>query len=112
MKDQWIVRILLAVGLLGTIGGAALAQTTAPGGPARAAVPVEDDSALLEKTCAGCHALDQVVSQRHDAAEWDAIVQQMLGYGASASPDEAARITRYLTAHHGKQDTSPAATQP
>ncbi len=77
----------------------AVAQTVAP---APAADPERvQTAALFEKTCSGCHELEQAISQPQDVAGWHATVERMVGYGAALTPAEQDRIARYLATEHG-----------
>jgi len=71
-------------------GGASVA----PSAPVE--LPSGGAKALMEKTCGTCHSLDVVTSQRRNATEWNAIVQNMIARGAQASDPEANAIVAYL----------------
>jgi hypothetical protein len=52
---------------------------------------------LVERTCGtGCHSVEVVTSQRMNASEWNAVVQNMVARGASASDVEVKAIVGYL----------------
>ena len=53
---------------------------------------------LLMKICADCHGLDIIVSQRATKDGWAAIVDSMVGRGASGSKEELDTIVEYLAA--------------
>ena len=60
-------------------------------------LPPGGAKALMEKTCGtACHSLDTVTSQRMNAKQWNAIVQNMIARGAQASDPEANVIVDYL----------------
>ena len=53
---------------------------------------------LVEGHCGLCHDLGRVVAIKRHKADWGAIVANMVGRGAPATPDEARTILAYLTA--------------
>jgi hypothetical protein len=72
----------------------AFAPTVLPPGGARA---------LVDKACgAGCHAMEVVTSQRMSAADWDAVVQNMVARGAQASEGDVKAIVEYLSRTLGR----------
>ena len=61
------------------------------------ALPAGGAKALVEKTCGtGCHSVEVVTSQRMNATEWNAVVQNMVARGAPASDAEVKVIVEYL----------------
>lgn len=77
----------------------ASAQTLAPG-------PGED---VIEDNCQNCHGLDHITSAHHDAAGWQAIVNDMISRGASLTEDQEAQVVAYLAAHYGPPGGSSSA---
>jgi cytochrome c5 len=73
--------------------------------PATAAVkvtlPVGPGKDLVETRCTACHDLERVAVIKRQKADWPALVANMVGRGAVATPEEAQSITSYLTAHFG-----------
>ncbi|MBZ5596561.1 MAG: PQQ-binding-like beta-propeller repeat protein [Acidobacteriia bacterium] len=66
-------------------------------------LPAGGAKALVEKTCGtGCHSVEVVTSQRMNAAEWNAVVQNMVARGAQASDAEVKVIVEYLTKTLGR----------
>lgn len=61
-----------------------------------------DQKALVEKTCASCHSLEVVTSQRMNQQGWNAIVQNMVARGAQASDAEVQVIVNYLAKTLGR----------
>ncbi len=58
---------------------------------------------LVEKACgSGCHSVEVVTSQRMNAAEWNAVVQNMVARGAQASDAEVKVIVDYLAKTVGR----------
>ena len=79
--------------------GAAPAERETPAASPSAPLllPAGGAKALLEKTCAtGCHSVEVVTSQRMNAKEWNAIVQNMVARGAKATDPEIHAIVDYL----------------
>ena len=52
-------------------------------------------------TCTACHALGTVTAQRHTAADWQAILEDMRARGAKMDDAAQGRIRDYLAAHLG-----------
>ncbi|HMA71723.1 MAG TPA: hypothetical protein VKP67_09580 [Xanthobacteraceae bacterium] len=75
------------------------------GGPAGSAAKVTLPGGLgkdlVEARCTACHDLERVASIKRQKAEWPALVANMVGRGAVATPDEAQLITSYLASHFG-----------
>jgi cytochrome c5 len=66
---------------------------------ARAALP----DRKLDKTCGtGCHAVEVVTSQRMNAADWNAVVQNMVARGAQAPDGDLKAIVEYLSKTLGR----------
>ncbi len=78
-----------------------LAANFGPTAPAASATPVAlpvgPGKDLVEARCTVCHDLERVASARRQKSEWPALVANMVGRGAVATPDEAQAITSYLT---------------
>ncbi len=66
-------------------------------------LPAGGAKALVEKTCGtGCHSVEVVTSQRMNATEWNAVVQNMVARGAPASDAEVKVIVDYLSKTLGR----------
>lgn len=64
---------------------------------APAVLPPGGAKALVDKTCGtGCHSVEVVTSQRKNAADWNAVVQNMVARGAQASDADVKAIVDYL----------------
>lgn len=50
----------------------------------------------MERKCSGCHDLSIVANVRHSRGEWQAVVQRMIGRGASLTPHERRSVVEYL----------------
>ena len=87
------------------VAAAAAAQRGRPrvGAFTTVVLPAGGAKALVEKTCGtGCHSVEVVTSQRMNAAEWNAIVQNMVARGAPASDAEVKVIVDYLAKTLGR----------
>jgi len=71
---------------------ASAAKVTLPGGPGKD---------LVEARCTACHDLERVAVIKRQKADWSAVVANMIGRGAVATPDEAQAIASYLASHFG-----------
>ena len=71
---------------------ASAATVTLPGGPGKD---------LVEARCTACHDLERVAVIKRQKADWPALVANMVGRGAVATPDEVKAITSYLVSHFG-----------
>lgn len=97
MKETMMKRNLLrftmscAMTLTG-LSGSAIAQDL-PDGPGKAA---------LVKVCGSCHGVDYIDGLKHTKAEWQAVVDSMIGRGAMATDEEVAAIVGYLTKNFGR----------
>jgi cytochrome c5 len=76
-----------------TAPGAAAVKVTLPGGG-----PGKE---LVAARCTACHDLERVAAVKRQKADWPALVANMVGRGAVATPDEAQAITSYLAANFG-----------
>ncbi|HTV29938.1 MAG TPA: hypothetical protein VMF32_19385, partial [Xanthobacteraceae bacterium] len=56
---------------------------------------------LVETHCALCHDLDRIATTKRRKQDWPAIVNNMVAWGAPASPEEAKTITDYLATNFG-----------
>jgi cytochrome c5 len=84
-----------------------LAANFGPGATSVAAAPVAlpagPGKELVESRCTACHDLERVAVAKRQRGDWPALVANMVGRGAVASPDEAKAITSYLTANFGAE---------
>ena len=87
------------------VTAAAAARRGVPqvGAFAPAVLPAGGAKALVDKTCGtGCHSVEVVTSQRMNAADWNAVVQNMVARGAQASDADVKAIVEYLGKTLGK----------
>ena len=73
----------------------------APAAAVKSDLPAGPNRDLVEKTCTGCHSTTQFSTQRLSRAEWDAMVVQMVGYGANVPEDKQPLIVDYLATNLG-----------
>jgi mono/diheme cytochrome c family protein len=57
---------------------------------------------LVETRCGLCHDLERVATAGRDKKQWPVIVNSMVSWGATATPEEAKTITDYLAANFSK----------
>ncbi len=70
--------------------------------PARAvSLPEGEGKQLVETRCGLCHDLERVTAVKRRKAEWPLIVANMIGSGATATPEEAKAISYYLATNFG-----------
>jgi hypothetical protein len=60
-------------------------------------LPKGDGQEETKELCGGCHNLQKVVQSRKTPQEWERSVNDMLARGAQIFPDEAEKITKYLS---------------
>jgi len=63
------------------------------------ALPAGVGRVVLQRACSTCHGVDVVTATRLDRAGWEDKVHDMVGRGASASPDEVEQVIGYLAAN-------------
>ena len=56
---------------------------------------------LVETRCGLCHDLERVAIVKRGKQAWPVIVNNMVAWGATATPDEAKAISDYLAANFG-----------
>jgi len=65
--------------------------------PPVSAERLEQGRQLTEKFCTTCHGLQSETAGGKTPEGWQATVEQMIGLGADATPEQAKMITDYLT---------------
>jgi hypothetical protein len=73
------------------------------------ALPDGPGKAVLMDTCTSCHDTSVITAQRHTASEWNDVVTQMAGFGATVTDDQTKSIVAYLAAHYGNSNPGPQA---
>jgi cytochrome c5 len=91
-REAGMVVAYLAANFGPTTPAASAVQVALPGGPGKD---------LVEARCTVCHDLERVASAKRQKSEWPALVANMVGRGAVATPDEAQEISTYLASHFG-----------
>lgn len=62
-----------------------------------ALLPAGDGQQETKELCGSCHNLQKIVQSRKTPQEWERTVNDMLARGAQIFPEEAEKITGYLT---------------
>jgi competence ComEA-like helix-hairpin-helix protein len=70
-------------------------------------LPDNAGRAEFESACGHCHSLERSTDLRLTAAQWQAVVDDMVGRGALASSDDVQRIVAYLARHFGPDAPPP-----
>jgi mono/diheme cytochrome c family protein len=91
-REANMVVAYLAANFGPTAPAAAATRVTLPSGPGKE---------LVEARCAACHDLERVASAKRQKSQWPALVANMVGRGAVATPEEAQAISSYLASHFG-----------
>ncbi len=91
-REAAMVVAYLAANFGPTTQAASATPVALPGGPGKD---------LVEARCTACHDLERVASAKRQKAEWPALVANMVGRGAVATPEEAQAISSYLVTHFG-----------
>ena len=73
----------------------------APPGKVAVTLPAGAGKELVETRCTLCHDLERVAVVKRPRQHWPAIVANMVGRGATATPEEAGTIATYLAAQFG-----------
>ncbi len=95
------------VSYLATSFGPGMSFPTQP--PVAVTLPDGPGKELVESSCAICHGLDRVVATTRPAGQWDAMVKQMVFFGAPLSADQAKTVTAYLSTRFGRPGQATAA---
>ncbi|MBL8550739.1 MAG: hypothetical protein JNJ73_12215 [Hyphomonadaceae bacterium] len=71
-------------------------------------LPRNDGYELVAGYCSGCHSLQIVMQQRHDARTWDGLLTFMVSQGMPApEAAERANLISYLSRNFGAQPPAP-----
>jgi mono/diheme cytochrome c family protein len=77
--------------------------------PHATALPPGKGKAIVERTCASCHAIKVVTSKKASKEQWSTIIDQMLSKGADLNDDEVEIVVDYLSRNFGAtKDPTPA----
>ena len=96
-------RLLAAAAPLAAVAALTATQAVDP-----STLPEGEGRDALVRACNDCHDLNSVTAQRRSRAEWQAIVEDMVGRGAQAEEGDAKRIAAYLAAHVGRANINRA----
>jgi uncharacterized protein GlcG (DUF336 family) len=72
-------------------------------------LPEDSGKAEVMGACETCHGVEAVIIHKRSPHQWDTILQQMIGLGATVTDDQKQTIITYLNAHFGQaMDYVPA----
>jgi len=57
-------------------------------------------SDIVQSRCGLCHGLDRAVMTKRSAAQWPALINRMVYYGAPITPDQQKTVLAYLTKNY------------
>jgi hypothetical protein len=83
--------------LLGLFGYGRTEEPKLPDGPGKQ---------LTERICTACQGIETAVSQRHDRAAWQKIIDDMVTRGADGTNEELKAICEYLTKYFGPKENA------
>lgn len=58
---------------------------------------VLDEKSLVEQRCTKCHNTDRIYSHKHNKAEWERVVNNMVAKGAKLNEVERKAVVEYLS---------------
>jgi competence ComEA-like helix-hairpin-helix protein len=73
-----------------------------------ASLPPGKGQEIVQKTCAGCHALKVVTSKRASKEQWSALVDQMISRGADVPDEDIETLVQYLSENFGASHETAA----
>jgi len=68
------------------------------------ALPEGQARKTVERVCATCHELDVVTDKKLERAQWQDIVNEMIGFGAKLTKSQASDVINYLAKNFGEKD--------
>jgi hypothetical protein len=93
-----VSRVVLWVGVLGATAFLMLRAAAAQGFE----LPAGPDREVVSRECQACHDLSMVVGASGLTRDgWDGVIDEMVSYGLSVSPDQRTRILEYLSIYLG-----------
>ena len=92
-----IMRIVLSALLTLTLSAFASPSFAQNANP----LPPGDGRETVAVACSQCHYLGTIAKIRDGAAGWRTYVNNMVAWGATATPDEAKTMSDYLAANFG-----------
>jgi hypothetical protein len=99
--------ICLAIGL-----GAAQTAIPAHAQAAPTELPPGPAKAIIERSCTGCHGVENILGKRASKEDWDNTVNTMVSRGADLSDAEIPVVVAYLAKNFPDPNAKPAATAP
>ncbi|MBN9546524.1 MAG: cytochrome C [Alphaproteobacteria bacterium] len=76
---------------------------------AQSALPDGAGKAIVQSSCASCHALSQVTNAGHSKAEWDTVLHMMVNAGAQLPADQFETVSTYLAKNFPPKTVGAAA---
>ena len=64
-------------------------------------LPPGKGKAIVQRDCAGCHALKVITSKRATREQWSTLVDQMVSRGADVPDEEIETVVEYLNKNFG-----------
>ena len=74
-------------------------------------LPPGKGKAIVQRDCAGCHALKVVTSKRASKQQWSALVDQMVSRGADVPDEEIETVVEYLAKNFSATKAPPATSE-
>lgn len=71
-------------------------------------LPPGKGKAIVQRDCAGCHALKVITSKRASREQWSTLVDQMVSRGADVPDEEIETVVDYLARNFGTARKQPA----
>jgi hypothetical protein len=96
MRHVWLACAGLALLLPSRIAAAADTPTEPAAGSELASLPDGAGRAQFVRSCAVCHPIERVVTERRSVEQWDAMIARMVALGAQASEADQQQIFEYL----------------
>ena len=93
------VAIGLGVMQQATPAHAQAAPTELPDGP---------EKKIIERSCTGCHGVENILGKRASAEEWSNVVNTMVSRGADLSDAEIPVVVKYLAKNFPDPNAKPA----
>jgi hypothetical protein len=100
-EEMQIRKLILGL-MIAAVALCASGQTS----PAGNKLPAGKGQPETARICTACHTIDTVVSQRHDRAGWQKLVDDMASRGADGTDEQFALIVDYLTKNFGPTSSS------
>lgn len=96
----FVIALGSAIGAQGRGSGQARPPQTAAGRSAAPRTGPDQREAIARRICAQCHPFEFVVGVSRTRAQWEAIVENMVGRGARGTNAELSAIIDYLSENH------------